>query len=213
MYILTKENSIANNILAELRDKNVQNDRMKFRANLERIGSILAYEISRKLKFGEKTIETPLGDKKQSVMLNYPVLISVLRAGMPFFQGFLNVFDKSECGFLGAFRKNEGQKEEIEIEAGYFTSPNLDNRDVIIIDPMLATGKSFVKAINGISKKFKPKSIHIASLVASIDGIEYINQNLEVNIWTADVDDHLNDLSYIVPGLGDAGDLSYGIKV
>ncbi len=213
MFILTKENSIANNILIELRDKHIQKDRMKFRTNIERLGSILAYEISKSLTYKSLEIETPLGQKKQNSISEYPNLVCVMRAGLPFFQGFLNVFDKSDCGFLGAYRNTSGNKEEIEIEATYFTKPNFDNKDLIIVDPMLATGKSFVKAVKGITKNYKPKSIHIAALVASIDGIEYIKQNIDSEIWTVDVDDQLNDQAYIVPGLGDAGDLSFGEKV
>ncbi|QNL22280.1 uracil phosphoribosyltransferase [Hyphobacterium sp. CCMP332] len=213
MFILAKENSIANNILIELRDKHIQKDRAKFRSNIEQLGSLLAYEISKSLSYKSMEIQTPLGVKKQNGLLEYPNLVCVMRAGMPFFQGFLNVFDKSDCGFLGAYRSTSGNKDEIQIEASYFTKPNLDNKDLIIVDPMLATGKSFVKAIKGIREKFKPKSIHIAALVASIDGIEYINQNIESEIWTVDMDDHLNEHAYIVPGLGDAGDLSFGEKI
>ncbi len=213
MFILAKENSIANNILIELRDRHIQKDRAKFRSNIERLGSLLAYEISKSLSYESIEIQTPLGIKKQNRLVEYPNLVCVMRAGMPFFQGFLNVFDKSDCGFLGAYRNTSGNKDEIQIEASYFTKPNLDAKDLIIVDPMLATGKSFVKAIKGIRKKFKPKSIHIAALVASIDGIEYIKENIESEIWTVDMDDHLNENAYIVPGLGDAGDLSFGEKI
>ncbi|MEQ8360008.1 MAG: uracil phosphoribosyltransferase [Cytophagales bacterium] len=213
MFILAKENSIANNILIELRDKHIQKDRAKFRSNIERLGSLLAYEISKSLSYKSMEIQTPLGVKKQNGLLEYPNLVCVMRAGMPFFQGFLNVFDKSDCGFLGAYRSTSGNKDEIQIEASYFTKPNLDNKDLIIVDPMLATGKSFVKAVKGIRENFKPKSIHIAALVASIDGIEYIKQNIESEIWTVDMDDQLNEHAYIVPGLGDAGDLSFGEKI
>lgn len=213
MFILAKENSIANNILIELRDKHIQKDRAKFRSNIERLGSLLAYEISKSLSYESMEIQTPLGVKKQNGLLEYPNLVCVMRAGMPFFQGFLNVFDKSDCGFLGAYRSTSGNKDEIQIEASYFTKPNLDNKDLIIVDPMLATGKSFVQAVKGIRENFKPKSIHIAALVASIDGIEYIKQNIESEIWTVDMDDQLNEHAYIVPGLGDAGDLSFGEKI
>lgn len=213
MFILTKGNSIANNILIELRDKYIQKDRMKFRSNIERLGSMLAFEISKSLDYRTIDVETPLAVKKQNSLIEYPNIVCVMRAGLPFFQGFINVFDKSDCGFLGAFRSTEGNKEEIEIEASYFTQPDLDNKDLIIVDPMLATGKSFVKAVKGITQKYNPKSIHIAALVASIEGIEYIKRNIKSNIWTVDVDDHLDEHAFIVPGLGDAGDLSYGQKV
>lgn len=213
MFILARENSIANEYLIQVRDKHIQSDRMKFRTNVERLGSLLAYEISRSLKFSEQTIETPLGVKTQHALVNYPNLICVLRAGLPFFQGFLNIFDRSDCGFIGSYRASEGSKEQIEIASTYFTPPILDNKDLIIVDPMLATGKSFVKAVENILRNNNPKSIHLASLVASEEGIEYIKSHVDAKIWTIDVDKELNEHAYIVPGLGDAGDLSYGVKV
>ncbi len=213
MFILAHENSIANDFLIEIRDKHTQKDRMKFRLNTERLGALLAYEISKSLSYHTFEVTTPLGKKKTSRMDHSPVLICVLRAGIPFFQGFNSIFDKSDCGFVGAQRRNSGKMEDIEIETGYFTRPELGGKDVIIVDPMLATGKSFLSVIEEIQKASQPKSIHCASLLASSRGIRNVQEHTDAIIWTIDVDDHLNEHSYIIPGLGDAGDLSYGPKV
>ena len=213
IFNLSAQNSIANQFLSELRDKNVQSDRLRFRGNMKRLGQIMAYEISKKLAFREKVIETPLGESSVNVPASLPVLLTVMRAGIPYFDGFLDFYNTSECGFVGAYRE-EGS-EEIVIHLEYVATPDVDGKDVIIIDPMLATGKSFVRAVNAILKRGLPAHVHIAALVAAPEGIEYVRQNLNLpfSIYTCAVDENLNHQYYIVPGLGDAGDLSYGVKL
>ena len=215
MFILNETNSIANNIIAELRDNDIQKDRMRFRRNLERLGMILAYEISKALPFASKTIQTPLATKEVSILSEEPVLITIMRAGLPFYQGFLNIFDKAENGFIGAFRGDYDADNAFQIEMGYLASPSLDNKQVILIDPMLATGKSLVEAYDGLIKRYgKPSKLHVVAAVASQPGVEYVSANIkDASIWVGAVDEKLNQKSYIVPGLGDAGDLSFGIKV
>jgi len=213
VFNLSAQNSIANQFLSELRDKNVQSDRSRFRANMKRLGQLMAYEISKKLAFTDSVIETPLGKSLLRVPARQPVLLTVMRAGIPYFEGFLDFFNTSECGFVGAYRE-EGS-DEIVIQLEYVASPNVEEQDVIIIDPMLATGKSFVRATQAIMKRGTPAHIYIAALVAAPEGIQFVTQNLSVpfSIFTCAVDENLNDQFYIVPGLGDAGDLSYGVKL
>lgn len=213
VFNLSEKDSIANQFISELRDTAIQNDRMRFRKNVERLGQIMAYEISRKLTFRNKPVQTPLGMAPMKLIAEHPVLITVMRAGLPYFQGFLNSFDHSDCGFIGAYRKEGG--EEVVINLEYLATPTVQNREVILIDPMLATGKSFVRSINALLKHGTPSHIHIASLVAVPDGIDFITQSLTLpyTIWTCVVDEKLNDQFYIVPGLGDAGDLCFGDKL
>jgi uracil phosphoribosyltransferase len=213
IFNLSAQNSIANQFLSELRDKNVQSDRSRFRGNMKRLGQLMAYEISKKLAFRERIIETPLGKSSVQVPARLPVLLTVMRAGIPYFDGFLDYYNTSECGFIGAYR-DEGS-EEIVIHLEYVATPNVEGEDVIIIDPMLATGKSFVRAVQAIMKRGTPAHIHVAALVAAPEGIEYVRKHLNVpfSIYTCAVDENLNHQYYIVPGLGDAGDLSYGVKL
>lgn len=213
LFNLSDKDSVANQFISELRDKAVQQDRMRFRKNIERLGQIMAYEISQKLKFKNKLVETPLGIAPTNIIVDQPVLITVMRAGLPYFQGFLNYFDHSDSGFIGAYRKEGG--DEVVINLEYLATPNLNNREVILIDPMLATGKSFVRSINALLKHGTPSHIHIASLVAAPEGINFIKKSLTMpySIWTCAVDEKLNDQFYIVPGLGDAGDLCFGEKL
>ena len=216
MFVLDKENSIALEFLSEIRDIHVQKDRWKFRKNMERLGEILAYEISKSLDYGELTIQTPLQETTARKLKSSPVLISVLRAAVPFYQGFLNYFDKSDSGFVGAYRKPEREGDtSVTIDFLYQAAPSLEGREVILIDPMLATGKSFVKTIENLLSHGRPKMIHIACVIAAPEGIAHIQNNLEVpfKIWTGALDERLNDKFYIVPGLGDAGDLSFGDKL
>lgn len=213
IFNLSAQNSIANQFLSELRDKNIQSDRSRFRGNMRRLGQLMAYEISKKLAFNDKVIDTPLGQSLVPVPVRQPVLLTVMRAGIPYFDGFLDYFNTSECGFVGAYRE-EGSK-EIVIQLEYVATPNIEGEDVIMIDPMLATGKSFVRALQAIMKRGKPAHVYIAALVAAPEGIEYVRENLNVpfSIYTCAVDENLNHQFYIVPGLGDAGDLSYGLKL
>ncbi|WP_111670759.1 uracil phosphoribosyltransferase [Algoriphagus litoralis] len=213
MFILEESNSIANQFIAELRDITVQNDRLRFRKNLERIGEILAYEISKSFPYKTQEIQTPLAKTVyQSPAVN-PVIFSVLRASLPFYQGFLNFFDKAESGFIGAFRE-EGQG-EVKINLGYHASPSVEGKTLILADPMLATGKSFIRTIESILSHGQPEFIHIASVIASPEGIRYLEQNLTIpfKLWIGAVDQALNSQFYIVPGLGDAGDLAFGEKI
>ena len=212
MFVLSDQPSIANKFLAELRDTEIQKDRMRFRANLERTGEILAYEISKELEYSSKEITTPLAITKTLLPHSEIVLVAVLRASLPFYQGFLNYFDQAESGFIGAFRE-EG--DTIQINLGYHASPSLEGKTIILADPMLATGKSFLKSIETLLKHGTPKIIHIAAIIASPEGIDFIPKNLSVpfKLWVGAVDEYLNSKSYIVPGLGDAGDLAFGQKL
>jgi len=214
VFNLSNGNTVANQFIAELRDRTIQADRMKFRKNLERLGQVMAYEISRRLAYHERAIETPLGKSTMMLLNEEPVLFTVLRAGLPFFQGFLDYFDGADCGFVGAYRR-EGEQ-EIVIQLDYVASPGVENRDVILVDPMLATGKSIVRTVDAILKVGKPRHLYIASLVAVQEGIDYIDTNVTdvpYSICTCAIDQQLDERFYIVPGLGDAGDLSFGEKL
>lgn len=211
---LGEQHSVANEFLSSLRDKNTQQDRQRFRRNMERLGEIMAYEISKKMTYRVSTVETSLGTASIARPVAKPVLITVLRAGLPYFQGFLNYFDQSDCGFIGAYRDEHG-KDQITINLEYLATSLLTDRELIVIDPMLATGKSFIRAVNALEKNGRPSHIHIASLVASPEGIAFVESNIKLphTLWTFAVDEKLNSQFYIVPGLGDAGDLSFGNKI
>lgn len=213
MYILSKEPSIANQFISELRNIHIQKDRMRFRKNLERLGEILAYEISKTMEYKAIEVETPLAISSIEVPNQQPVIIAVLRASLPFYQGFLNFFDKAESGFIGAFR--EEKEEGITINLGYHASPDITDKEVILADPMLATGKSIIESIQTLLSHGQPKVIHIAAAFAAPEGVDYIKSNLKLphKIWLGALDEKLNSQSYIVPGLGDAGDLAFGEKL
>jgi uracil phosphoribosyltransferase len=204
--------SIAHHYLMGLRDVALQKDRMKFRNCVEMLGEIMAFELSKQLEYVTHEIQTPLGTKSQFKLKSDPVLITVLRAGLPYWIGFQRIFENSDSGFIGAYRQ-EG--EEIKIKVDYVASPSLEGRDLILIDPMLATGKSMVDAIVQLRKKGIPKNIFIAALIAAPEGIAYIEEKLgkDIPIYVFSIDEKLNAQSYIVPGLGDAGDLSFGEKI
>jgi uracil phosphoribosyltransferase len=212
LFNLGEKNSLANQFLLELRDKQIQVDRFRFRRNLERLGEIMAYEISKKLNYSIQKVETPLGFSELAVP-DPPILISIMRAGLPYFNGFQNFFDGCDSGFIGAYRK-EGER-EIKINLDYVASPGLEGSTLILIDPMLATGRSLVRSINELAKWGRPTHIHFAALVAAPEGIEFLKKEIKTafSIWTYAVDEKLNDQFYIVPGLGDAGDLSFGEKI
>ncbi len=213
LIILGDQHSIANQFLNEIRDKEKQLDRMRFRKNMERMGEIMAYEISKKLIYKDSEVTSPLATLKSVTLKTQPVIITVLRAGLVYFHGFMNYFDQSEAGFIGAYRKEDG--EEISVNLEYLAAPSLVGREVILIDPMLATGKSFVRSVSAILTHGRPSHLHIASLIASPEGIKYVQENLNLpySLWTFAVDEKLDSRFYIVPGLGDAGDLSYGDKL
>jgi uracil phosphoribosyltransferase len=213
VFVLNKENSVANQFLIELRDKNIQQDRMRFRQNLTRLGEVMAYEISKKLAYHQVVVETPLKKTQSFAIKQQPVLITVLRAGLPYFQGFLNYFDQADSGFIGAYRK-EGEQ-ELTIQLDYLATPSLQNREVILIDPMLATGNSVIRSVAALLKHGSPSHIYVASLVAAPEGVKNINEHLSVasSLFTVSMDENINSEFYIVPGLGDAGDLSFGEKI
>ncbi len=209
---LSSQHSLVSNWVSELRDVTIQQDRMRFRKNLERIGEIAAYEISKVLPFDIKKTKTPLGYAKSKVLKEQPVLTTILRAGFPMHQGLLNYFDKADCAFVAAYRKHE-KDGSFEISLKYITCPDLENRIVIISDPMLATGSSLVKTIQFLKEEGIPKEIHIVAAIACSVGIEYVKREVpSASIWCGYIDEELTAKSYIVPGLGDAGDLAYGSK-
>jgi len=210
---LCKEHSLVSNWIAEIRDTQIQTDRMRFRRNLERIGEIAAYEISKILPFKEVETLTPLGTAVSKVLMEQPILTTILRAGLPLHQGLLNYFDQADNAFVSAYRKHD-KDGSFEISLDYFSSPEIEDRILIISDPMLATGASLVKTIQYIKEEGTPKAIHIVAAIACSVGIEYVVRNIpEATIWCGDIDDELTAKGYIVPGLGDAGDLAYGVKV
>ena len=214
IHDLSKTNSILNTFVSELRDIKIQKDPLRFRRNLERIGEVMALEISKNFLFKEKSIHTPLGRAVSSVVSDQIVVATILRAGLPMHQGFLNYFDGAENAFVSAYRKYTG-KESFEIHVEYISSPNLTGKTLILVDPMLATGSSFELAYKALLSKGTPKKTFMACAIASEDGIGKLKSNKElkgIGLWCAAIDPELNRKSYIVPGLGDAGDLAFGIK-
>ena len=211
---LSKHHSLLNHWVAELRDVHVQNDRMRFRRNIERIGEVAAYELSKTLRFKSFDVTTPLGIASTSLLEEQPVLGTILRAGLPLHQGMLNYFDKADNAFISAYRKHHPDG-SFEISLEYLSCPDLNNRILILCDPMLATGASLVETIQAIQKTYTPAQIHIVVTIASQKGIEHVEKELgaDTPIWCAAIDPILNDKSYIVPGLGDAGDLAFGTKM
>lgn len=214
MFALNQENSVASNFLAELRDIAVQQDRFRFRTNLKRLGSLLAYEISRTFSYQHKNICTPLADMTVPVVSDQVVLIPIMRAALPFFEGFLELLDQASAGFIGAWRVEE-EGAEVAAVLNYQAAPDLTGKTVIVIDPMLATGKSLVKTIESLLSHGTPNKLHLASVIAAPEGIAHLKSSLTVDyeLWTCAVDERLNEHCYIVPGLGDAGDLSFGPKL
>lgn len=210
---LSEQHSLVSNWISELRDQDVQGDRMRFRRNLERIGEVAAYEISKILPSTEKEVQTSLGTASSKVLQEQPVLATILRAGLPLHQGLLNYFDKADNAFISAYRKHN-KDGSFEISLDYISCPELENRTIIISDPMLATGASLVKTIAFLRAEGHPKEIHIVAAIACSVGIEYVIRNEpSVTIWCGDIDDEITAKGYIVPGLGDAGDLAFGVKV
>jgi uracil phosphoribosyltransferase len=210
---LSQDYSILCDWIAEIRDQSIQTDRMRFRRNLERIGEIAGYEISRHLAYEERDVQTPLGISPSKMLKAQPVLATILRAGLPLHQGLLHVFDKADNAFISAYRKHDTAG-AFEISMGYMTSPELDNRVLILSDPMLATGASMVKTVQYLHSEGNPAEIHIVTAIACTVGIEYLHRALpSCKIWCGAIDDELTAKGYIVPGLGDAGDLSFGNKI
>lgn len=215
MNVLGSTNSVFNQFVAEIRDDEIQKDSMRFRRNMERCGEIFAYEISKKLAYKNTTVQTPLGETDIAVLKDQPVLATILRAGLPMHQGLLNYFDTAENAFISAYRKHDKNEETFTIKMEYLSAPSIDNKVLIISDPMLATGASMVTVINALMNIGTPKHIHIVSLIASKEGLSYVRKNTNkerVTLWLGFIDDELTATSYIVPGLGDAGDLAFGKK-
>jgi len=210
---LSEQHSLISNWVSELRDVDIQTDRMRFRRNLERVGEAAAYEISKVLPFVEKEVQTQMGTATCKILQYHPVLATILRAGLPLHQGLLNYFDKADNAFISAYRKHN-KDGSFEISLDYISCPELEDRVVIVSDPMLATGSSLVKTIHFLKEEGRPKEIHIVVAIACTVGIEYVKrEEPSVTIWCGDIDDELTAKGYIVPGLGDAGDLAYGVKV
>ena len=210
---LSEQHSLLSNWVSELRDTQVQSDRMRFRRNLERIGEVMAYEISKKLPWMVKETMTPLGISNCKVLKEQPVLATILRAGLPLHQGMLNYFDKADNAFISAYRKHN-RDGSFDISLEYISSPSLEDRIVILSDPMLATGSSLVKTIHMLRDEGIAKEVHIAAAIACTVGIEYVKREQpQVTIWCGAIDEELTAKGYIVPGLGDAGDLAYGEKI
>lgn len=207
--------SVLNTFISEIRDKKIQKDSLRFRRNIERIGEILSYELSKSLTYAEAQVETPLGKKKVQLPTNDLVLCSILRAGLPLHQGLLNYFDKAENAFISAYRNHPKNNHEFEIVVEYFAAPEIENKTLVLADPMLATGQSLVAVYEAIKKHGTPKELHIIAVIGAKDGIDFIQKHFPENthLWIATIDDTLNDKGYIVPGLGDAGDLAFGQKL
>ncbi|MBU2996458.1 uracil phosphoribosyltransferase [Cellulophaga baltica] len=209
------ENSILNRFLKQLRDTTIQKDSMRFRKNIERVGEIISYEISKTLPYKDEEITTPLGTKNVPVLADEIVVCSILRAGLPLHQGLLNYFDDAENGYISAFRKHENGEDEFEVIVDYFAAPSLEGKILVLADPMLATGRTLENVLEGLKPHGTPKQIHIASVIGSQEGVDFVATKFPENthLWIAAVDDELNSKGYIIPGLGDAGDLAYGSKL
>lgn len=214
IHELSKNNSVFNQYIAEIRDVSIQTDPLRFRKNLERIAELLGYEISKSLEFESKSVQTPLGIASMSLIKDQPVIASILRAGLTMHTGLLNIFDRAENAFISAYRE-EASGTELKIHVEYLASPDLTGKTVILADPMLATGGSLGLVYKAILRNGTPKKLHVAAAIASQQGIDHLLQVLpaDTDIWVGAIDPILNDKSYIVPGLGDAGDLAFGQKL
>lgn len=214
IHQLGKENSLLSQFMAEMRDTGIQQDSMRFRKNLQRAGEICAYEVSKKLEWVTSEVTTPLGISPVSTLKSQPVIATILRAGLPFHQGMLNYFDKAESAFISAYRKfHKDGKFDVQVE--YMSCPDLTDKVLILCDPMLATGVSIELVFKALKRNGIPRNIHVVSVIASMQGVDYIKENLPLNttIWCCAIDDELTAQAYIVPGLGDAGDLAFGNKL
>ena len=201
--------------MLELRDVNIQKDPMRFRLNLDRIGEIMAYEISKQLRYKEVDVQTPLGVSKCHDIDEQVVLATILRAGLPLHHGFLNFFDHAENAFVSAYRRYKEKGDSFDVLVEYLASPSIEGKTLVLVDPMLATGSSMELAYRAMLRKGTPARIHVASVIASRQSVDYICSHLpedKTTVWIGAIDDEVNAHSYIVPGLGDAGDLAYGEK-
>ncbi|RZK58456.1 MAG: uracil phosphoribosyltransferase [Pedobacter sp.] len=212
IFDLSKTNSIANTFIAEMRDETIQKDSMRFRRNLERVGEFFAYEISKSLTYTEIETQTPLGIAKSKILKKQPVLATILRAGLPMQQGLLNVFDKADCAFITAYRKTKKSGDFI-IQMEHISAPDLEGKTVILVDPMLATGLSMVLCAKELISRYKIEKLHIVAAIASTEGVKHVRASLpKADLWLGAIDEEMTSKSYIVPGLGDAGDLAFGVK-
>ena len=214
VYNFSEHSSVINTYMAEIRDVSIQKDAMRFRFNMERIAEIIGYELSKNMKFVSKEVTTPLGVSVEKVLEEQPVLITILRAGLAMHQGLVRTFDRAESAFVSAYRKHTSP-EDFEIYVEYLAAPNLDNRIWVISDPMLASGNSMVAVLDALKRQGKPKRIIIASAIATNEAIQLVQKHTPSNteIWVGAIDKELTAQSYIVPGLGDAGDLAFGVKI
>jgi uracil phosphoribosyltransferase len=215
IHNISKNNSILNHFLAEIRAVEIQKDSMRFRKNMERIGEIMAYEISKELHYQEIAVTTPLGVKQTTAIADKVVLCSILRAGLALHSGFTNFYDHAENGFVSAYRHHPNNDDFFDILIEYKAMPSLENKTLILIDPMLATGQSIVAVLNKLNLIQNLKEIHIAVVIAAPEGIAYLEKHIPSNchLWVASLDEKLNEKNYIIPGLGDAGDLAFGDKL
>ena len=215
IHNLTEKNSILNTFVSEMRGVNIQKDSMRFRRNIERIGEILGYEISKGLNYKAAQIETPLGLCEMNVMDNDIVLCSILRAGVPLHNGLLTYFDNAQNAFISAYRQHHKKPDSFEIIVEYLACPSLENKTLILADPMLATGQSLVATFEALKPFGKPKDVHLACVIGAQPGIDYISKHFseDTHLWIATVDPALDEKGYIMPGLGDAGDLAFGEKL
>lgn len=215
IHNLSLENSILNTFISEIRDKTIQKDSMRFRRNIERIGEVLGYELSKELCFEPSEIKTPLGKSHINLLKNDIVLCSILRAGVPLHNGLLNYFDAAENAFISAYRHHKHNPESFEIIVEYLACPNLENKTLILADPMLATGQSMVATFEALKPFGIPKEVHLVSVIGAQNGVDYVSKEFgnDTHLWIAAIDDKLNDKGYIIPGLGDAGDLAFGEKL
>ncbi|MBT8306898.1 MAG: uracil phosphoribosyltransferase [Maribacter sp.] len=209
------KHSVLNHFIAEIRDINIQKDPMRFRRNIERIGEILCYELSKTLNYDTKTVQTPFGTKDIALPIDKLVLCSVLRAGLPLHQGLLNYFDRAENAFISAYRHHPEGRDEFEVIVKYFAAPRLGNKTLVLTDPMLATGKTLENVLNALKSHGIPKQIHIISVIGSKEGVEYVKGVFPegTHLWIAAIDEELTSKGYIIPGIGDAGDLAFGVKL
>jgi uracil phosphoribosyltransferase len=215
VHELVKRRSVANHYLAELRDAEVQKDAMRFRRNLERLGEAIGLEMSRTLDYEEHEVTTPLGTARVELLTEQPVLATILRAGLPMHQGLLNCFDRADSAFVSAYRKHRKGEDAFDIEVEYLSSPSLDGRVLVLCDPMLATGQSMVRVYKALLSRGKPRALHVVSAIASAEGLEHARHHLPpgTRFWIGAIDEEMTAQAYIVPGLGDAGDLAYGTKL
>lgn len=215
IHILSQQSSVFNQYIAEIRDQQIQQDRIRFRRNMERLGEIFAYEISKTLAYKQVVTQTVLGEANTPVLAEQPVVATILRAGLPLHNGILNVFDGAQNAFVSAYRRHH-KDNSFDIHVEYLSTPSLENKTLILCDPMLATGSSMVLSYQALLGKGKPRHTHIVSVIASREGVDYVKAHLpgsDYSLWIGAVDEELTAHAYIVPGLGDAGDLAYGEKL